>query len=137
MQLTGKVAGVACVQEELLLLLTCLAGKSVRIVAHLRAAFVWTGEALVLMRRDRSGWKERICLFKVHTMGEQFSYSLSLFIGNRKGSRWRLNYLPEPNVHHLGIAWGALGNLDAHIEKMLGPRLDQLYLVSSDVLVND
>lgn len=50
-QLTSKFAGISCVQEEFLLLLTCLASKSISIVAHLRAPFIWTGEALVLMRK--------------------------------------------------------------------------------------
>ena len=49
--LTSKFAGLSCVQEEFLLLLTCLASKSISIVAHLWAPFIWTGEALVLMRK--------------------------------------------------------------------------------------
>lgn len=57
-QLTGKIAGIARVQEEFLLLRARLAGKFIGVVAHLRAPFVWAGEALVLMRRDTSGCKE-------------------------------------------------------------------------------
>lgn len=47
-QLTCKILGIACVQEEFLLLCTHLASKFISIVTHLRAPLIWAGEALVL-----------------------------------------------------------------------------------------
>jgi hypothetical protein len=53
-QLTCKVLGFSCVQEELLWLHTCIVGKLISIVTHLWAALIWAGEAFVLVKRTES-----------------------------------------------------------------------------------
>jgi hypothetical protein len=86
MQLTCKILGISCVQEEFLLPRTCPASKFISMVTHLWAPLVWTGEALVLVKGDR-GTVRATCLLMTNTVGESTHFPIapaSSFITGRE-----------------------------------------------------
>lgn len=83
-QLTGKIAGIASVQEEFVVLRGHLVSESIGVVAHLRAPLVWAGKALVLMRRDTQAVRREFVFLRSLRPGEQSCHSVSFFICKQK-----------------------------------------------------